>query len=306
MYKELSTQFNYNEFEFKNKKSRELLTITCPTCNIKFQLTKHQIQTNWRRSKNKILYCTNLCSKTVDKETKECLTCNKIFTVSKDNSKDQKRKFCSNSCSVTTNNTLRAKEKVKKTSFKVRKQKLSKTIKQKVKYKIEKKSYRYIYTEIFIKKHKLLTFYSECKICQKILKGKNKKLSICSKECFTNRMKQVHLEKPHLILNRSNPESYLEKSFREYIESLGYIKDDTFIQEKSWTLLSGKRYISDFYFPSLKLIIEMDGKQHEQTVKEDSIKDNSLLEEFNIKTLRITHKEWKHKIKQDILHSLLI
>ena len=42
-------------------------------------------------------------------------------------------------------------------------------------------------------------------------------------------MQRMHQEKPHLILNRSNPESYLEKSFREYIEELGYIKDLSFI-----------------------------------------------------------------------------
>ena len=107
----------------------------------------------------------------------------------------------------------------------------------------------------------------------------------------------MHLEKPYLILNRSNPESYLEKSFREYVEQKGYIKNESFIQEKHWTLESGKRYISDFYFPTLKLIVEMDGLQHEQTQEEDKLKDYSIYNEFKIKTLRITHKEWTKKTR---------
>lgn len=118
-------------------------------------------------------------------------------------------------------------------------------------------------------------------------------------------MRKVHEEKPHLILNRSNPESYLEKSFREYIESKGYIKGTTFIQEKQWKLSTGKRYISDFYFPNLNLIVEMDGKQHKDTVIEDELKDSLLKQEFNIDTIRITHKQWRYKEKAKVLESVL-
>ena len=62
MYSELSTQFQYNESEFKAAKTYEMLKVFCPICSTIFEQTKHQIRTNWRRSPSKVLYCTRTCS----------------------------------------------------------------------------------------------------------------------------------------------------------------------------------------------------------------------------------------------------
>lgn len=302
MYSEISTQFLYTKEEFENTSSRDLLQINCPCCKENFEFTKHKIQTNWRRSTSKILYCSYECSTkarktTVITETINCLHCNKEFEKITTNVKTKDQKFCSKTCSVIYMNTHRSEEEREAINTKL-------SLKLKGKYL---KKYReltlfpkFIFTLNFNIDHIISTnkiHNLSCQVCSKSFKNSNKNTKLCSKECFKIRMQQMHLEKPHLILNRSNPESYLEKSFREYVEQKGYIKNESFIQEKHWTLESGKRYISDFYFPTLKLIVEMDGLQHEQTQEEDKLKDYSIYNEFKIKTLRITHKEWTKKTR---------
>jgi very-short-patch-repair endonuclease len=51
-------------------------------------------------------------------------------------------------------------------------------------------------------------------------------------------------------------------------------------------------YIADFYCPSEKLIVELDGKHHftPEGIENDSYRDNHL-EEMNIKVLRFENKE---------------
>ena len=36
----------------------------------------------------------------------------------------------------------------------------------------------------------------------------------------------------------------------------------------------------------------LDGSQHENTIEEDKQRDLLIYKEFNIKTIRITHREW--------------
>ena len=144
-----------------------------------------------------------------------------------------------------------------------------------------------------------------CKICNKEFIHINPKKLMCSKECVALRQKQIHIDHPHVINNRSNPESYLESSFKDYILNTLTIREEDFIQEKRWIMSNSKLYISDFYFPSLNLIIELDGKQHELTVEEDINRDNQILQEFNINTLRITHKEWSNKTLSKEIEDLL-
>ena len=309
MYSELSTQFLYTEQDFKNAKTKELLKLKCPCCETVFEFPKHKIQTNWRRSSSKILYCSYECSTkarktTVITETINCLHCNKEFKRKITNVKTKNQKFCNRICSTVYMNTHRSKEEREvintKLSLKLKGTKCKKYKKLTIKLQ---NIYTYIFNiKYIIKATKIHTL--SCNICFKIFKHSNKNTKLCSKQCFNLRMKQVHKEHPHLILNRSNPESYLEKSFREYVEQKGYIKNKSFTQENHWTLKSGKRYISDFYFPSLNLIVEMDGLQHEQTKEEDKLKDNSIYNEFKVKTLRITHKEWIKKTKLTEIESI--
>ena len=64
-------------------------------------------------------------------------------------------------------------------------------------------------------------------------------------------------------------------------------------------------HLINFYFPDLNLIVEMDGKQHQDTIIEDELKDSLLKEEFNLDTIRITHKQWRYKEKAKVLESVL-
>lgn len=290
MYKELSTQFKYNEETFKNTKSRDLLEITCVVCKENFELTKHQLQTNWRRSTNKILFCSKTCNatfKTIEKVTTNCQHCDKEFLKDRKEYERSENHFCSKSCSASFNNKNRTEESRNK-----QRETLKKTLENKP--KTVKESIK------IIKEYNLI-----CKICDKEFIHTNPKKLMCSKECVSLRQKQIHIDHPHVINNRSNPESYLELSFKDYILNTLNIKEEDFIQEKRWIMSNSKLYISDFYFPSLNLIVELDGKQHELTKEEDYNRDNQILREFNSNTLRITHKEWITKERNEELTKLL-
>mgnify|MGYP003590055659 CR=1 FL=1 len=355
MYSELAEQFLYDKRKFNNTGSKDLLDINCHQCKKEFELTKHQIQTAWRRSTNKILYCGMTCaaaSVSKEKVQVDCQQCNKTFHKNKREFNNSKNHFCSLSCAASYNNIKRGEKnkskqkeivkkilelkpaneqptrEPKKTSDKkikpIKKVKIVKEVKIKSsknkKSKVEKiKVIKVRYKKLtinfkppfsvsyniqkVIRTRKIYIGY--CMICNKEIKHFTKVLKICSNTCFKLRMRQVHDLYPNLIHNRSTSESYLEKSFREYIEDNGYIKDENYKQEYNFTLKSGKRYIADFYFPDLKIIIEMDGKQHQDTVEEDAIRDNLILEEFKIQTYRVTWKEWNKKTKMELINKLL-
>lgn len=283
MYKELSSQFDYTESEFKETKSRVFLNITCPCCSNIFSLTKHQIQTSWEQSTSKILYCSTECkskSKVKGKVYVKCKQCNTGFDKNLYEFKKYKNHFCSQSCSATYNNTKRSEESRMK-----QRESLKKTLELKPKN---------------TKQHILI-----CKICDKEFTCTYSTKVTCSQVCRSKALSMMHIKHPYLIHNRSTSESYLERSFREYIESNGYVKNDNYKQEYGLRLSTGKRYIADFYFPTLGIIIELDGKQHQDTIEEDAIRDNLILEEFKIQTYRVTWKEWNKKTKMELINKLL-
>lgn len=49
--------------------------------------------------------------------------------------------------------------------------------------------------------------------------------------------------------------------------------------------------ITDFYLATKKLIIEVDGGYHLETVQKDKVKDDTFLRERGLKTIRITNDE---------------
>ena len=279
MYQEISNQFLHSEVEFKQTKSRDLLNIICSCCDNTFSLTKHQLQTNWRRSASKVLYCSKDCvakAKTQETIKVKCTNCDKEVTKTKSDLNRATNYFCSHSCSATFNNKLRDKT-------------------EKEKSVVKEKSYT--------KRDGL--FVRTCITCSTEFLHKRNYKKTCSAECLSQAYRQIHIDHPHVINNRSNPESYLELSFKDYILNTLNIKEEDFIQEKRWIMSNFKLYISDFYFPSLNLIVELDGKQHELTKEEDYNRDNQILREFNSNTLRITHKEWITKEKNEELTKLL-
>jgi very-short-patch-repair endonuclease len=210
-----------------------------------------------------------------------CKNCNKLLT--------QKQQFCSRSCSAKHNNN-QIKEK--------RNKGLAKKPGPQKGYKPKN----------IQKKISLVTNIKLCMICKKYHKKKSK---TCSNECKKILLAQKIKERidagwnPQQNRNRSTP-SFLETSFEKWLND-----NDIFspLYVKNKTFRCGKKiYFGDFFFPSVGILIELDGSQHENTKEYDFQRDVDILNYHNVKTLRIPYKEYfaKTKIKdvQNILKML--
>ncbi len=90
------------------------------------------------------------------------------------------------------------------------------------------------------------------------------KRKFCSRDCKNNywientlhnsEFKKAHYE-GNLEYRKNHGETLPEKMVREYLESLGLIKDKDFFQEKGFF----HKYYADFYIPKSKTIIEVYG-----------------------------------------------
>lgn len=80
-----------------------------------------------------------------------------------------------------------------------------------------------------------------------------------------------------------------------------------FIFQKTWTDTPTREfYVSDFFFPSLSLTLEIDGKTH--NLKQYKIKDQrkeDYLSSLGIRTVRITNKQVKTLDSTSLLSLLL-
>lgn len=67
------------------------------------------------------------------------------------------------------------------------------------------------------------------------------------------------------------------------------------------------RYFADFYFPTLDLIIELDGTQHNtKSAKEyDRERDHYISTNYSIQIVRISHKEYVSKQRVSEIGALL-
>lgn len=248
MYQELNKQFLISELDFNQSKTLTLINIQCTVCENIFQQTKHQIKTNYKRSISKIFYCSSKClaESKATKQTLQCGECKaEIIRLPKEIKKSKSgHSFCNASCAATYNNKARDKEIY---------------LKQSETLKLKYANGELKLTGAAAQKSQIMgPFFSKqnCIICSKEFLSKRYKKT-CSEECFKEVMHRIHINNPHVILNRSNPESYLEKSFREFIENNKYIKNENFFQDK-WFKINDKIYFADFYFPELNLIIELD------------------------------------------------
>ena len=66
-----------------------------------------------------------------------------------------------------------------------------------------------------------------------------------------------------------------------------------------------KTYFADFYFPDKKLIIELDGTQHSQTIEYDYDRDKYITDTYGVSILRISHREYKNNLKTELVKTLL-
>lgn len=101
--------------------------------------------------------------------------------------------------------------------------------------------------------------------------------------------------------------SYLEKSFVEWLRE----KQITFNYIPEYTIknhLTGKWYFVDFYFPDIKLVVELDGRQHEKPKHQqaDKIRDQYIKEHKSLEVFRISYDEYQQGIKINSLLKLLV
>jgi very-short-patch-repair endonuclease len=187
---------------------------------------------------------------------------------------DTNTKFCSRSCSATYNNT---------NAPETRKFGPAKTL---------------------IKAPRKLKF-KECVICFNIHTRSGK---TCSTKC--QRTLQSNTTKSLISQGSFDPKknrgrgrkSFLEKSFESWLLAHGV----SFKPEHPFKRLDTvKTYFADFYFPDLKLIIELDGTQHKHTIEYDSDRDNYIQTTYGVKIIRVTHKEYVSKSRLIEIEQLL-
>jgi len=187
-------------------------------------------------------------------ETIYCLHCgNLIYS-------KYSKKFCNSSCAASFNNSNRAprsKESRLKTSLSM-------------KASLPEK---FPYTKIT---------FNKCIICDREFFHKGPKKT-CSNTCLNKRMKIIGTN--NLRIRRAKGEnfsfrrkSHLEMAFEKWLIQNGYVKSiNGYLTEvyfrKPDTLYF---YRADFVFPRYKLVIEIDGKQHEKSKEQDKLRDDAL------------------------------
>lgn len=199
-----------------------------------------------------------------------CKYCGTMFTARPADPKQ----FCSSSCSASYNNPLKSTKPGPKPGFR-------KGVTQVCKV-------------------------SWCVVCNAMIQHKHTKT--CSDECRRIRWStKAKLHSKTTRHNRNpNKQSYMEESFTEWVQQQGFTIDQDVIPEfKVHNPLLNRTYFIDFYFPHIKLAVELDGSQHIHTSEADAVRDEYLLTECGITTFRITHKEYKAKTKIEHLTQLL-
>jgi very-short-patch-repair endonuclease len=116
----------------------------------------------------------------------------------------------------------------------------------------------------------------------------------------------------------------MRKDTPEYVKEIsrGLRKNQTEAEERLWQRLRGSRfegfkfrrqyclgrYIADFYCSKARLVIEIDGKIHEEAAinEYDKVRDKELFAR-GVKVLRFTNEQIMNEIKAvlDILHNEL-
>lgn len=191
----------------------------------------------------------------------QCLYCSNTFLYV------HNKKFCSQSCAAKHNNPTRVCRTGPKPGFR-----------------------KGIKTTVYSK-------FAYCQQCSVVIRYSHNKT--CSVECRRSQKSQKAKFYSHYVrLNRNpNKQSWMERSFTEWLRSLSLVEGQDFITEYKIHNPDGNRtYFADFYFPNQKLIIELDGSQHLNTIEQDNRRD-LYISTLGISVYRISHSEYKKQTK---------
>lgn len=211
-----------------------------------------------------------------------CIQCNSPLIY-----KQRHNKFCSKSCSAVYHNSSRKGKPI------------TELTKQKIAYKVNQYNYENPYPA-----YSKISF---CCICISVIK--HKCVKTCSAECKSQLLSH-NISERIKTTRKSNytrsKRSYLETSFESWM-----VKNNiNVIYETEYTIknhITNKWYFVDFYFPSINLIVELDGRQHEtpKHKQADKIRDEYIKTYLNINVFRISYDEYKSGVKIPKLLSLL-
>lgn len=242
------------------------------------------------------LICAGFVPRKLPSVDTKCSTCSKQITVQHTHFHKQPNHFCSHSCSATYTNAQRAPRTQKS------KQQVSETMKQVHSTGIYKNNPNWKSKQTTHGNHVICEH--PCIVCAALFTAKKSKQT-CSPACKSvlssqNTSKWLRANRSH-IRGRSVP-SYMEQSFKDWLIHNG-IKQSVhgFLTEVHfYNKTTKKNGWADFVFPRLKIIIELDGSQHQKRKHLDSIRDEHLVSR-GWEVIRITHKEYKNKIKYNFI-----
>lgn len=144
-----------------------------------------------------------------------------------------------------------------------------------------------------------------CTVCGTFVK---KGRSTCSDECRHKRLSQKRSEWMRLNWKKTKVtgQSWLERSFEDWLRHNGCVKGlhGYLTEVKFVSRLTGRPGWVDFLFPTKKLVVELDGSQHEKRKTIDSVRDSYLLNK-GYTVMRITHSEYRKKTKEVEIVKLL-
>lgn len=144
--------------------------------------------------------------------------------------------------------------------------------------------------------------FGYCIICDRQVQNSHNQT--CSSKCkglAISAANRIHISTIRLNRGR-HKRSYLEQSFENWLIQNQYSNYQT--EVKFYNPIIKRSYFVDFLFEDKKLIIELDGTQHLNTVEKDAARDKFLVS-LGYKVVRITHLEYKNMTKLSLIKSLL-
>ena len=250
-----------------------------------------------------------------EKNPKLCKCCGKVILY-----ENKTNNFCNSSCSASFNNTGR---KVDKTKRKIEKCLICgketeiKLGTSKSKYHCEECK-KELQTKRHIRNNKNNKNYGDkiiCNLCGKEYIVINRS-NYCSDECrkeirsinAKNMMKERIKNGLHKGWQSRNIISYPEKFFIEVLKNNGLEKEYKFNfpinKREDLSIDEAYSYFLDFYFTEKKILLEIDGKQHEYRKEHDELRDERLrnigIKIHRIKWKSINNEKGKEYIKNEI------
>ena len=268
----------------------------CMICESAFTPGKYSIKPDTCSDKcHKIKISKLYHNRAVEKyklNPKHCVRCQSIISFEK-----KINKFCNSSCSAVFNNTGKLQSNSTKSA-------ISKGLINR--FKLQPRTTKSLISIRTI----------NCEVCSNPFTSKTpSKRKTCSENCMKEllRSKRIKFLKDNAgTFNwiRKNVMNYFEQAFCDWIESNGFVKDKDF---KAISYIIDNEevntfYILDFYFPNLKLNIELDGTHHEKEdqLLRDSIRDEYIGRTKGLAILRIKSRDWYNKSKREQIKEELL